>query len=78
MRLQAQRRRRGAPPAEQGGASGNYALMMAVKSGYTPQKGQNYSQLWSRFNQAVGEVEGVNLDRGDYFWSVYNELATLS
>ena len=44
----------------------------------TPQKGQNYSQLWSRFNQAVGEVESVNLDRGDYFWSVYNELATLS
>jgi len=44
----------------------------------TPQKGQNYSQLWSRLNQAVGEVEAVNLDRGDYFCSIYNELATLS
>jgi DNA polymerase-3 subunit delta' len=47
-------------------------------SAATPQNGQTYSQLWSRLNQAVGEVEAVNLDRGDYFWSIYNELATLS
>jgi DNA polymerase-3 subunit delta' len=44
----------------------------------TPQAGQGLSKLWSRLNTAVGEVESVNLDRGDYFWSVYNELATLT
>ncbi|MDV6329377.1 DNA polymerase III subunit delta' [Asticcacaulis sp. 201] len=47
-------------------------------SAETSQKGQNYSQLWSRLNMAVGEVESVNLDRGDYFWSIYNELVNLS
>lgn len=47
-------------------------------SAETSQNGQIYSQLWSRLNVSVGEVESVNLDRGDYFWSVYNELASLS
>ncbi|MFT4075698.1 MAG: DNA polymerase III subunit delta' [Asticcacaulis sp.] len=47
-------------------------------SAATPQIGQSYAQLWSRLNNAVPETEAVNLDRGDYFWSIYNELATLS
>ena len=47
-------------------------------SAETSQNGQIYSQLWSRLSLSVGEVESVNLDRGDYFWSVYNELAGLS
>lgn len=47
-------------------------------SAETPQIGQSISQLWVKLNSAVGEVEGVNLDRGDYFWSVYNDLAALN
>ncbi len=47
-------------------------------SAETPQKGQTVAQLWSKMSLAVGEVESVNLDRGDYFWSIYNELNTLS
>jgi len=47
-------------------------------SAETPQIGQVYSQLWSRLNNAVPETESVNLDRGDYFWSIYNELASIS
>ncbi|WP_349319370.1 DNA polymerase III subunit delta' [Asticcacaulis sp. MM231] len=47
-------------------------------SAETSQNGQIYSQLWSRLILSVGEVEFVNLDRGDYFWSIYNELASLS
>ena len=47
-------------------------------SAETPQKGQGLAQLWSRLSQAVGETEAVNLDRADYFWSVYNELARIN
>ena len=43
-------------------------------SAQSPQAGQSLAQLWSRLNQSVGEVESVNLDRGDYFWSIYNDL----
>ncbi|MDI7774497.1 DNA polymerase III subunit delta' [Asticcacaulis sp. EMRT-3] len=47
-------------------------------SAETPQKGQGLSQLWSKLSTAVSETEAVNLDRGDYFWSVYNELSSIS
>ncbi len=47
-------------------------------SAETPQIGQSVSQLWVKLNAATGEVESINLDRGDYFWSVYNDLATLT
>ena len=47
-------------------------------SAETPQIGQSVSQLWSKLNGAVGEVEAVNLDRSDYFWSVYNDLSALN
>ena len=47
-------------------------------SAETSQKGQTVARLWSKMSLAVGEVESVNLDRGDYFWSIYNELNTLS
>jgi DNA polymerase-3 subunit delta' len=47
-------------------------------SAETPQKGQGLAQLWSKLSQAVGETEAVNLDRSDYFWSIYNELSKVS
>ncbi len=47
-------------------------------SAETPQIGQGWAQLWSRLSGSVGEVEAVNLDRGDYFWSIYNELSALN
>ncbi len=40
----------------------------------TPQIGQSLAQLWSRLSTTVGEVEAVNLDRADVFWSIYNDL----
>lgn len=43
-------------------------------SAETPQIGQSLAVLWSRLSQSVNEVEAVNLDRGDYFWSIYNDL----
>jgi DNA polymerase-3 subunit delta' len=46
-------------------------------SAETPQIGRAWSQLWSRLSGSVGEVEAVNLDRGDYFWSIYNELSAI-
>jgi DNA polymerase-3 subunit delta' len=47
-------------------------------SAETPQIGQSWAQLWSRLGNSVGEVESVNLDRGDYFWSIYSDLSALS
>ncbi len=44
----------------------------------TPQKGQAIAQTWSRLNVAIAETEGLNLDRSDYFWSIYNSLNELS
>ncbi|EGF90572.1 DNA polymerase III, delta' subunit [Asticcacaulis biprosthecium C19] len=44
----------------------------------TSQKGQSVAKLWSRLQNAPAEAESVNLDRGDYFWSIYNDLSTLS
>ncbi len=43
-------------------------------SAQTPQQGQKLSELWSRVSGSVGEVEAVNLDRNDYFWSLFNDI----
>lgn len=44
----------------------------------TPHAGQSTANLWSRLSTVVTEVEGVNLDRADVFWSIYNDLTELS
>ncbi|MEI9905251.1 MAG: hypothetical protein WDN06_15835 [Asticcacaulis sp.] len=46
-------------------------------SAETPQSGQITAQLWAKLNNSVTEVESVNLDRGDYFWSIYNDLQSI-
>ncbi len=46
-----------------------------VLSAETPQIGQSALKLWERLNTAVVEVESINLDRGDYFWSLYNDIS---
>ncbi|MGA9658947.1 MAG: DNA polymerase III subunit delta' [Asticcacaulis sp.] len=56
----------------------NDRLHERALSAETSQSGQNDANLWSKLSLAVTEVEGINLDRGDYFWSVYNALANLS
>jgi len=43
----------------------------------TTQTGQMVAQLWSRLSTVVMDVEAVNLDRGDTFWSIYNELSAI-
>ncbi len=47
-------------------------------SAETPQSGQIAAQLWARLNNSVVEVESINLDRGDYFWSIYNDLQAIN
>lgn len=47
-------------------------------SAETPQIGQSFAQLWSRLSNSVAEIESVNLDRGDYFWSIYSDLSRIS
>lgn len=47
-------------------------------SAETPQMGQSLANLWSRLSNSVAEVEAVNLDRGDYFWSIYNDLSRIN
>ncbi|MFT4091963.1 MAG: DNA polymerase III subunit delta' [Asticcacaulis sp.] len=44
----------------------------------TPAKARQWSELWSRLSTVVAETEGVNLDRGEYFWSIYNSLREIS
>ncbi|ESQ75465.1 DNA polymerase III subunit delta' [Asticcacaulis sp. AC402] len=44
----------------------------------TSQKGQSIAKLWSKLQNAPAEVESINLDRGDYFWSIYNDLSALN
>lgn len=44
----------------------------------TAQACQNLAQLWSLLSQAASETEAVNLDRGDYFWSIYKTLSDIS
>ena len=46
-------------------------------SAATPQIGQSIAQLWSKLQNAPVEAESINLDRGDYFWSIYNDLSAL-
>lgn len=47
-------------------------------SAETSQKGQSVAQLWSKLQNAPAEVESVNLDRTDYFWSVYNDVSAVN
>jgi DNA polymerase III subunit delta' len=47
-------------------------------SAETPQIGQSFAQLWSRLSNSVAEIEAVNLDRGDYFWSIYSDLSKIN
>lgn len=47
-------------------------------SAETPQAGQSFAHLWSRLSNSVAEIESVNLDRGDYFWSIYSDLSRLN
>lgn len=44
----------------------------------TSQKGQAVAQLWSKLQNAPAEAESINLDRGDYFWSIYNDLSAIN
>lgn len=44
-------------------------------SAETPLQADKLSKLWSRVSLSPGEVESINLDRSDYFWSVFNELS---
>ena len=36
--------------------------------------GDRWSQVWTRLTELPGEVEGVNLDRADAFWTALGEL----
>ncbi|HEY0052009.1 MAG TPA: hypothetical protein VGB49_01210, partial [Caulobacteraceae bacterium] len=33
-----------------------------------------WASLWDRLSGAASEAEGLNLDRGDVFWTAVNEL----
>ena len=46
-------------------------------SAATPNMAQSTAKLWENMNSAVAEVESINLDRSDYFWSIYNQLAAI-
>ena len=39
---------------------------------------ERWAELWSRLVALPGEVEGLNLDRGDAFWTVLGELRDAS
>ncbi len=47
-------------------------------SAETSQSGQNVARLWEKLSNAAAEAESVNLDRGDYFWLIYNELSAIN
>jgi DNA polymerase-3 subunit delta' len=48
---------------------------MAVATASQPEAaGDRWAQAWSRLNDLPGEVEGVNLDRADAFWTALGEL----
>ncbi|MFP1131411.1 DNA polymerase III subunit delta' [Asticcacaulis sp. W401b] len=42
-----------------------------------PARGRQWSELWVRLSTVVAETEGVNLDRGEYFWSIVNDIKAL-
>lgn len=44
----------------------------------TPAKAHQWSELWARLSTVVAETEGINLDRGEYFWSIYKSLRDIS
>ena len=48
---------------------------MAVATADKPgADGDRWSQVWTRLNALPAEVEGVNLDRADAFWTALGEL----
>jgi len=47
-------------------------------SAETPREAQDLAKLWSRLSPAASETEGLNLDRSDYFWSIYNAISEFS
>jgi DNA polymerase III subunit delta' len=52
-------------------------LREAALSAPTPLKAQAISQLWAKLSTAAAEAEGVNLDRGDYFWAMIQDLRSV-
>ncbi|MFT3998299.1 MAG: DNA polymerase III subunit delta' [Asticcacaulis sp.] len=42
-----------------------------------PAQGSKWSQLWTRLSTVTAETEGVNLDRGEYFWSIVNDIKAI-
>jgi DNA polymerase III subunit delta' len=46
-------------------------------SAETPLKAQAISGLWVKFSTAAAEAEGINLDRGDYFWAMIQDLRSV-
>lgn len=40
----------------------------------TPERGKAWSEFWVRLSTVVAETEGVNLDRGEYFWSIVKDI----
>lgn len=42
-----------------------------------PGRGKQWAELWGRLSTVVAETEGVNLDRGEYFWSIINDIKSI-
>ncbi|WP_158915002.1 DNA polymerase III subunit delta' [Caulobacter sp. S45] len=52
-------------------------LHQAATSGQLPDRSAAaWSRVWARVSDLPGEVEGLNLDRADAFWTVMAELST--
>ncbi|WP_181404556.1 DNA polymerase III subunit delta' [Asticcacaulis tiandongensis] len=47
-------------------------------SAETPAKARQWSEMWARLSTVIAETEGINLDRGEYFWSIYKSLSDIS
>jgi DNA polymerase III subunit delta' len=43
----------------------------------SPTKAQIWAKLWSKLSNVVAEIDGVNLDRGEYFLSLVNEIKAI-
>ncbi|MDC7681795.1 DNA polymerase III subunit delta' [Asticcacaulis sp. BYS171W] len=42
-----------------------------------PARGRMWSELWTRLNAVLPETEGINLDRGEYFWSIVKDIKSI-
>jgi len=42
-----------------------------------PGRGKQWAELWGRLSTVVAETEGVNLDRGEYFWSIVSDIKAI-